>query len=301
MSQIVEFPDKWDELTPEQAKDVFELHLEHVAGDISERDLKLVLVTKWMNLGFAFNYKKEFARKTKRSAEVEHLHAQLYRIMETMGWLYKIEEIEKRVKRKTKTVQLKTLAWEGTKNYFPAVKTMSYLFVAPDPFYSMSVAQYIAAFNAFRAYYESKNANDLDRFFATLYLPERADFSHIRSNPDWDGRRPEKYNPNLTEYYAEVIKDISPGIKYGALLWFMNYDKLLKTGTIEVEGKEISLSALFKGGDSNNESLGLTGMLLNIAEEGTFGTMDEVMNRPLMDIYIKMYNNYLTIKNMKKK
>lgn len=300
--RYTDFPEGYEELTPEQAKDVFELHLMHVAGDITERDMKVELICRWLKLGFAFNYKLEYARKTKRSANVEHLQAKIYRIAETMHWLYRTDEQQQRTGKKVRTVRVKTLAWDGLQNFFGEVLADGILFCAPNPFYTISAGQYIAAMGAMRQFNNDRTPENLNRFFATLYIPERPDYKAVCHTADFDGRRNEPFNQLLSEtYYAQVVESVPEYVKYAAVMWFNNWDKYLKTGTITIEGEEISFAPLFKGGSTAGQSIGLTGILLSIAEEGAFGTIDSVMNRPLIDIYVKLYNNYLALKNMRKK
>jgi len=300
--KIVEFPENFDELTAEQLHDVFELHYLHVTGEITERDMKVELISRWLKLGFAFAYKLDYARKTKRSAQVEHLQAQIYRIAETMHWLYRVTDCEKRIGRKVRTVQVKTLAWDGIEPVYNEVSEGGYLFVAPDSFFKMSAAQYIAAGSACRKFLETNADDDLNRFFATVYLPERTGYAAEKLSASYNGRRQENFNPELTEtYYSKVVEPIAKHVKYAAVTWFNNADKYLKTGTIEIEGNEVCFAPLFKGGEQQGQSIGLTGILLTIAEEGTFGNMDQVMERPIIDIFVKMFNNYLQLKNMRKK
>lgn len=299
-NNIVEFPEGWHDLSSEQAKDVFELHLRHIADEISENDMRVLLVCKWLKLGFNFNYKHLLAQKTNNTDELEHMYAQIYRITQTMNWIYRTETVNRLIKRKMRKVKLKTLAYDGLDNFFPKVKTAHQEYYAPDPFYEIPVQQFIDVFQSFKSYYKTKDTDDLDRFFAQLYLPRRSDLDYAKLSPNFDGRYSEEYNPYTTDYHLEQLKEVSPAIKYGALLWFINYDRYLKTGEINVEGNTINMSSLFTGGDSDGESLGLTGVLLNIAEEGVFGTLDQVQKRPIIDIYVKLYNNHLKIKDAKK-
>ena len=297
---IVEFPEGWHELTSDQAKDVFDAHLLHIADELSERDMRVLLICKWLKLGNKFHYKRIVAKKTNNLNELHHIDAQVFRISETMDWLYKVDEVERRVKKKMRKVKIKTLGWDGLDNFFPAVKTEQGIFYAPDPFYRIPAQQFLDAFNSFRSYYERKNEEDLNRFFAQLYLPVRSDLERVKTSPQFDGRRCEEYNPHTTELHESYLKHVPVSIKYGALLWFMNWDRYLKTQEIEIEGNVLNLSSLFKGGDNTGESLGLTGILLSIAEEGVFGPLDKVQKRPILDIYVKLYNTHLLIKNASK-
>jgi hypothetical protein len=79
-------------------------------------------------------------------------------------------------------------------------------------------------------------------------------------------------------------------IKTGIFLWFSSCVNYLREGKPLIDGNEIDLSILYKGGDENSSpGIGLTGLLFSLAENKVFGDLFETSNTGLYDIMARLY------------
>lgn len=83
-----------------------------------------------------------------------------------------------------------------------------------------------------------------------------------------------------------------------ACLFFRNVTNMIQNDPIEVNGELISFSILFRGNNGNrrkNDRTGWTGIAMDVAESGVFGTYAQVRDTDLWDVllflYRKAFNN----------
>ena len=79
------------------------------------------------------------------------------------------------------------------------------------------------------------------------------------------------------------------------MLWFSSCINFLQTGTVILDGETINLSALFSS-DVDGKPTDIvntwTDLAINIAKEGTIGTMERIDEEPLYSIIKLMWHNH---------
>lgn len=98
---------------------------------------------------------------------------------------------------------------------------------------------------------------------------------------------------------AHRFNNISPLDRQIICSWFGAADHFIKTADLCVDGRVINFSPLFKQDKSVSildddygapAPLGITGILIAVADSGTFGTAAQVEATPLIDVLLKLYH-----------
>ena len=112
--------------------------------------------------------------------------------------------------------------------------------------------------------------------------------------------------------FAKFIQDaeqIPPALRYGIYVQFAYFCQYLQTGSFVIDGAEVTFAPLFAKSTgeqmSGVQDLGLTGILLSVAESGVFGNVGDTDDAPLLQVMLKMLADKqkadLLLKNLKQK
>jgi hypothetical protein len=196
-----------------------------------------------------------------------------------------------------------------TKNPIPWCKTGLFgkkLYGPGDFLQGMTFAEYKDALAASMKYMDTNNDEWLDRLTAILYRKKITGLKRLMKQPDFDGKIRVPYNQNKTD--VKAVKHVKTGIKYMALMYMMGCLWTLKnTGEgneIEIDGNKFDFSILFTGGkntDDNNDTVGMIGVMMAIAESGVFGNLKDVANTDVWDVLVRMYQLELDRREFEKR
>jgi len=278
-----EYPSCWDEMNEEQFDFVFQQVLKLMDGKISVLDFKILVLYHFLDI------KKSpldrFRDRFKKKTDLEERNACLYKLSETLNWFF----IEKEIKGEIQLV----FNFDSVRNFIPKLDVWNDTFYGPDDaLMNISIGEFRAAIEYFRQYTEEKAEVTLDHLVAVLYRPERDNYPDVLMKEDFDGQRRVKFNHNHTTRYAKAVRDIPFYLKYAIYLWFGNCNNFLREGEIQIEGNQICLGDLYKkqsDEEKSEDTLGWTGLLFRIADEGTFGNMKETDATNIYDVMLKLY------------
>lgn len=190
--------------------------------------------------------------------------------------------------------------FDTVKNLFPVIGKL----VGPrDAGYDLRFGEYRKACWLYNQYTTEHDIESLNGLVGILYRSPSVAMKNRKANL-FKGDYRETFNEYYIEKYANRVKNIPEHIKWGVYLWFGHFCKYLMTGDFIIDGDEISFSQIFgreeNGTDKKDESLGMTSVLFTLAESRTFGNVDETDNALLFKVMLKLLNDDITAKNLKK-
>jgi hypothetical protein len=277
------YPSCWEEMTDQQFACVVQNWLKLYDGKLSVSEFYLVVLYNF--LGIKRSPLQNWKDKRLSEEQLEEKFANVWQLTETLHWLLIIPEGSKS--------GLPALTFTDTTNHIPEIGNDGEikLIGLANGMLDITFGEYRRAYAHFSAFNQDRKDIYLNRLIATLYLPERSNYEDLKNSPDFDGRRREKFNQNLTEHYAELLKRVPFWQKYSIFLWFFNCDVYLKNGELELDGKPISFEPLFRKTESEAEvesldenDLGMTQLLYGIAESKLFGSIAEVDKTNYIDV-----------------
>lgn len=277
------YPSDWGEMSDAQFECVMKNWIKLYDGKLSEAEFYLIVLYNF--LGLKRSPLQNWKDRRLTEEQLEDKFANIWQLTKTLHWL--LEKIE------TPKKPIYRLSYTDTTNHLPEIENDGGIKLVglASGMLDITFGEYRRAFAHFEAYSKDKKDIYLDRLIATLYLPERVDYDDVKHSPDFDGRRREKFNQNLTDHYAELLKGVPFWQKYSIFLWFFNCDFYLRTGELELDGHLISFEELFKSKVQETEietlgdnDLGMTQLLYGIAESKLFGSIADVDNTGYIDV-----------------
>lgn len=277
---VREFPAEIQEMDRHQFVYFIELVLKYVSGQITIDHLKLLLITKLLNI------RMNFRAAWMGIEEREQAHGEIFRLGELCDSFF--EEIQ----QDGKTVKSFKLTF--TKNFIPVLCNKYH--GPKDALQDITFAEYRIAHSYYAAYLNSHSENDLNHLIAVLYRPLKRYLWLKRILPSFDGqcRVPltAKSNPLFLQARVDDIAKLPLPVRYGIFLFFSGCEEFLAKGKVHVDGKEIDLSIIYaKSDESSDDSpdIGLVGILYTLAETKVFGSIEETDSQNLYDIMIRLY------------
>ena len=210
---------------------------------------------------------------------------------EILSWIFDIENDEV------------SLTFDTTKNILPRIGKL----IGPKSAgFDLRFGEYRKACWMYNRYTIEHDMASLDGLVGILYRPSNSlrPSTSLRYLNSFNGDYREPFNEHLIGKYAKRVKRVPEHLKWGIYLWFGHFCKYLMSGDFFVDGTEVSFAPLFQsGGDADgkrDESLGMTSVLFSLAESRTFGNVDETDNASLFKVMLKLLNDDITAKNLKK-
>jgi len=284
-------PENMDELTASQADSLFKYYLLAEAKEISLHDFKIYVVIDFIGTKYNEHRLKlldELAR-TKIYQNIAYLADQL-------SWLFTIEDNQV------------SLSLEFTKNLFPKVKG---LYGPAEAMTDLSFHEYQEAHAHFFEFAQTRDPEELNQMIAVIYRRKKPFLFLQKFLPWYDGKEKISYRPWQTKFRLRKVRRIPWHIRYGIFFNWIAWEKFLKEGEIEIEGKPISFSILYEKHplDEKNSSdfsadIGLTGIIYQLAESSLFGNVKATREEGLYDIMLRLYQKRIEYlqhrENMKK-
>lgn len=281
----VEYPSTWEELNRGQLLFIVRQALLLMAGEMSVLEFK-VRVFYFLT---GIKRKRKHNRKDRylTREEMERKYGNIVLAAETVSFVFSGREGEL------------VFDFDCVKNLLPKVRSGWRVYHGPgDALLNVTFGEYMVAYDFYRRYMMDKEERDLNALCAVLYRPKRK-----RGVGD-DCR--EEFNVHECVRRAGRFSRLSFEERFVILSWFSSCDNYFKSGEIEVDGRAISLGVLFRQedkaveGEGDDPGLGLTGILLGVAENGAFGTIEEVKRTNLYTVMLRLYLWHLENKRLEK-
>ena len=277
--RYVELPDCWEELTPEDWREVLKIRQKVVAHGGRYSELDITTETARMLL------KNRGVKLQLNNPNYIQLVGQLAK---TFSWLWHAEGV---------TI---SLVYKDTRNLIPKVRE----WLGPlDHGADLTFGEFRQAFAHLKNYEQDQNPAALEALAGLLYRPEASEeqkhTQQLRRQPyDWDSIKDK----------IERGSRMKPWQVWGIYAWFAYFCEYLTTGTFIIDGEEVSFAPIFQKADQTTPnpsySGGETGMsqiCLTLAEGHVFGTAKDVDRTPLLTVMQKLLMDYRTLMKLKKK
>ena len=271
----VEIPDCWEELTPEDWREVLRIRQKVVAhgGRYSELDI----TTETARLLLKNRGVKTQIKNPKYIQLVGDL-------AKTFGWLWHVEGT---------TI---SLVYKDTRNLIPKVRE----WLGPmDHGADLTFGEFRMAFAILKNYEQNPSERDLNVLADLLYRPEASEqMKHeqqLRRWPyDWDDFEQKERRGQQMERWQV----------WGIYAWFAWFCEYLTTGTFIIDGEEVSFAPIFQpsaDGKNGDGGGGMGQICLTLAESHVFGTAKDVDRTLLLTVMQKLLMDYHTLMKIKKK
>lgn len=179
----------------------------------------------------------------------------------------------------------------GTRNWVKSFRRGLQKYHGPGDFLDgMVFAQFKDALTLANKFMETQEDVYLTRLLAVCYLPKG-----------------EKYNLRQSLLREKRFSRVKIGIRYACFLYLMGCMQTLRTDGggpgIEIDGNRCRFSLVFsKRGGKNGKGgkgIGLTGVLMTLAESGVFGDIEKTASANVWDVLVRLYQLELERREMK--
>jgi hypothetical protein len=282
----LQYPSEWDEINRSQAIKIGRLLYYLFKGVIDADQFRKLVVDLFINRV------NNMARKLSNAQELD-LWGNEWLLAETVNFFFDIKKDEKTGKDVYEVVP------RFVKNLVPWFRMgiLRTKYVGPGDFFNgMVFAEFKDALACADKFMQTSDEVWLDRITAILYRRQPAFLWYKRRKSDWDGKERIPYNPSLNERNARKMKRAPMGVKFMAFLYVMGCLYMLRTDAdglgIEIDGQQCSFSLLFKNTGGNKggaDGLGMTGVMMAIAESGVFGNIHDTAKSDVWDVLTRIY------------
>lgn len=283
----IEYPSAWEECTPGQMQYVFREALRLINGMIEPLEFRIRVFYHLAGIIRKQHHQRKENLLTSEQQVIKF--GNIIRLSETIGFMFRERENQL------------VFEFDCVRNLLPRVKIKRQLFYGPsDALFNITFGEYRVAYDYFVRFIREHDVCDLNNLCAVLYRP-------ARSGP-WDDDVREPFNPHGCVRRAKLFEKVAYETRFFIFSWFSACDNYFKTGQIEIDGRLISLAPLFRTTeediidvpDADSGELGLTGILMSVADNGTFGTVAEVEKTNLYTVLLKLYQWHLEHKRLEK-
>jgi hypothetical protein len=138
---------------------------------------------------------------------------------------------------------------------------------------------------------------------ASLYRPHKKMIWLRRLLPGWKGEKRIAYTDYSRECMIDFFRKASDGFLFYVFVFFSGCLYHLKNEEIFVDGEPIRFRPIFvgEGKSSDDDNVGLTGVLFSLAESGVFGNAEETGKARFFDVLLRLYQTHLQAKKIKRK
>jgi len=151
-------------------------------------------------------------------------------------------------------------------------------------------------------YMHTKDEEWLTRMVAIAYRQKRMLLPLLRKLPGYDGRTRRKYISGAVDERIKRFEGVPIGVKYMFFQYVMGCIYTLKTSEgVEIDGHLCNFSVVFnkKAEDAgDDDGVGLTGLIMVLAESGVFGNIKETAEADVWAVLIRLYQLELQRREM---
>lgn len=281
--ETIKYPSEVSELNSKQWLRFIALLIDLDYKKINTDDVLTELVFSFLNI----NRKEAIRIKLNKNLKNQKILFNVYRIAESLHTFFEEDIIEGH-----RTFIPKT---DTTKNLLPKIRTSFFkraLYGPSDAITDISFREYEDANYVFRKYIETQSTDYLNDLIAILYRPKKS-FLWIRKLlSSYNGEARQKYNKSKLENRVKQIAKLPLEYKLAVFYFFYSCEKFIHEGDIEINGNPVNLNVLFESDPDYPQpkgTIGLTGLLFELAESGVFGNAEQTANQNIYDILARLY------------
>ena len=194
------------------------------------------------------------------------------------------------------------------KNLVPKVKIGWRKYYGPEDFLGdMSFVEFKDLLYCSDKWMRTKEVYWLDRMMAISYRRKQWFLWLKRMMPGVKYQRRVRYNPTIVDFRIKLFEKLDIGAKYMFFQYVMGCLYMLKTDAegagIELDGHVCNLSIVFDpkkktedgsresedGSSDADEGIGLSGIIMALAESGVFGNVDRTSETNVWDVISRLY------------
>jgi hypothetical protein len=271
------YPENWDELTRTQAIFACKLLYYMAKGEFTVDQFRKLMVDRFIgrdNRGID---------KLKGWENKMAMWANEGVLADTVNFFFKIGKTDKGIEKYE-------VLPSGTTNWVKDFRFRMKKYHGPGDFLEgMTFAQFKDALTNAHKYMETQDDEWLGRLLAVCYLPKG-----------------EKYSMKRAMKRAKRFNRVDIGIRYACFCYLMGCMHTLRTDAggqgIEVDGTRCRFSLVFnkKGSDKGKNGVGLTGVLMSLAESGVFGDLEKTASADVWDVLVRLYQLELDRREMER-
>lgn len=263
-----------DEFTPSQFETYCRLFLELKEDKISLPDFFTLMAVELLDIDLGDGYKKLPDKVT------EAIHDNLRQVTETLTWLLTERDVAGTIQLEPNIQFARNLVPRLGNNLGPA-----------DALQNVTLAEFRDAIGHSMNFTLTNEEEHLNRLCASLYRPENPRWYSLSQDPEWNGDRRYTYSSAYAETAFHRFERFPLWQRFGVYLMFNAALNFLKTGTVTIEGQEISFAVLWEGKSDTTDKpgIGMAGVLFSLAETGVFGTLKDVERVNLYVAFARLY------------
>lgn len=262
-------PENWDEMTASQVRYVFRQYERLSTREITEREFRILVLFHLMEIDASPSRKALF-----QPSIIENLTV----LCKELDFLFAEDGAQ----------SVPPLSFQSIQNALPSIRIRCRSFFGPAALCTdLTFGEFRNASLALNTFFKTENPADLDECIAHLYRPAAL-------RPNEAGRKVKPVTAGTFDRDLKVISRIAPWKKNLIMLWFSSCIHYLQNETITVSGEEIDMKLLFSSSGDGNQGYQATwnDLMMQIARDGTIGTVSQVDDTPLMLVILLMWTNY---------
>lgn len=274
LGEQIEYASRMDELNPGQFAEYCRLFVELKAARITLDDFYVQMAVELLDIHVPAGYHRYSSDKKMAIAD------NLRQVTETLQWLL------------VTTEEAGTLRVEPNLDFARNLMPMLGPSRGPaDALQNITLGEFRDALGHAQNYAQTLDEQHLNLMCSVLYRPNMLTWYLRSRRPNWNGDRRYPYNASRAEAEAYRFARYPFHLRYGAYLCFNAGLNFLRTGTVTIEGNEISFGVLWEGSSSTQAQpgIGMAGVLFSLAETGVFGTLPHVERVNLYEGLARLY------------
>lgn len=187
------------------------------------------------------------------------------------------------------------------KNLVPKVKIGWCKYYGPGDFLEdVTMAEFKDLMYCSNKWMQTKEEYWLNRMMAISYRRKQLFLGLKKLIPSFKYEKRIRYNSTRVDFRIKKFEKLDIGAKYMFFYYVMGCMYMLKTDAegagIEIDGNICNFSIVFdkkdddsSTGSESNEGVGLSGLIMAIAESGVFGNVDATSDTNVWTIFVRLY------------
>lgn len=189
------------------------------------------------------------------------------------------------------------LIYDSVVNPLPWVRVGLTRLIGPaDLLADLTFGEFRHASATLASFFKSGDVADMNECIAFLYRRRS-------SQENKAGRKVIPMTGGNAAKNITLASRLKPWQKNLIMMWFAACLKYLQEGDIVIDGETVRMKTLFSGGGNgpgNGPGFGWSDLLIEVAKQQSLGTMEQVEDAPLYNIFAIMWHNYKENKRYEK-
>lgn len=271
INEKIVYPSSWDECSTKEVLFIFKQALKMLSGDISKLDFQLYVFYELSGMRLHHpRYADRYLTEEQRIQKYENI----WRCCQTIDFMFSKESQN-------------VFEYTNLQNQVPFIRVGLKKWFSPAPaLVDLTFGEYRMISDLYRIYASTHDLEAVKQMIAVLYRPKSGRY----------GQRSVFIQEECVKR-SKRLKNVPVEVIFYITSWFSCCDNYLKTSDIQIEGRFVNLSCLFKKSDESEKeenetgdgNLGMLGIQLALAEAGPFGDIEGVDKTNLYTVLLKLY------------